>query len=151
MSQDIGTAELTRGFGRPLFSTAWLGGIAQLAACDDQTAKRTYRCAMEESQLPATPASGAVTMPGDLVPAITRLLAEAGEYRVAVDRTSPQQLVDLRWAALAAGRVLGQRVQVATSKAIDAGDSPITVRLTLALAPPRTRPTIPQQRRRKEY
>jgi hypothetical protein len=92
-----------------------------------------------------------VTMPQDLVPAITRLLAEAGEYRVSVDRTSPQQLVDLRWAALAAGRELGQRVRVATSKAIDTSDSPITVRLTLALAPPRTRPSIPLQRERNEY
>jgi hypothetical protein len=90
-------------------------------------------------------------MPDDLVPAITRLLSEAGEYRVAVDRRSPQQLVDLRWAALAAGLVLGQRVRVATSKAIDSGDSPITVRLTLALAPPRIRPSIPRQRARKEY
>jgi hypothetical protein len=104
-----------------------------------------------EENVPSPPPSVAVTMPEDLVPAITRLLSEAGEYRVAVDRTSPQQLVDLRWAALAAGRALGQRVRVATSKAIDAGDSPITVRLTLALAPERTRPTIPQQRARNEY
>jgi hypothetical protein len=90
-------------------------------------------------------------MPDDLVPAITRLLSEAGEYRVAVDRTSPQQLVDLRWAALTAGRILGQRVRVATSKAIDSGDSPITVRLTLALAPSKIRPSIPRQRARNEY
>jgi hypothetical protein len=103
---------------------------------------------MEE---PPVPGPLAVTMPDDLVPAITRLLSEAGEYRVAVDRRSPQQLVDLRWAALAAGRVLGQRVRVATSKGIDSGDSPITVRLTLALAPPRIRPSIPRQRARKEY
>jgi hypothetical protein len=88
-----------------------------------------------------------VTMPHDLVPAITRLLAEAGEYRVAVDRRSPQQLVDLRWAALAAGRLLGQRVRVATSKAMDSGDSPITVRMTLASAR-RRRTAIPEQRNR---
>jgi len=100
---------------------------------------------MEE---PPVPGPVAVTMPDDLVPAITRLLAEAGEYRVAVDRRSPQQLVDLRWAALAAGRLLGQRVRVATSKAIDSGDSPITVRMTLAPAGSRRRPTIPEQRRR---
>jgi hypothetical protein len=86
-------------------------------------------------------------MPHDLVPAITRLLAEAGEYRVAVDRRSPQQLVDLRWAALAAGRLLGQRVRVATSKAMDSGDSPITVRMTLASAR-RRRTAIPEQRNR---
>jgi hypothetical protein len=100
---------------------------------------------MEE---PTMPGSVAVTMPDDLVPAITRLLSEAGEYRVAVDRRSPQQLVDLRWAALAAGRLLGQRVRVATSKAIDSGDSPITVRMTLASSRPRRRQTIPEQRAR---
>jgi hypothetical protein len=104
-----------------------------------------------EEPLSSAPAPTTVTMPLDLVPAITRMLAEAGEYRVSVDRRSPQQLVDLRWAALAAGKELGQRVRVATSKAIDAGDSPITVRLTLALTPPKTRPAIPLQRGRLEY
>jgi hypothetical protein len=92
-----------------------------------------------------------------LAPDIARQLMLAGEYRATFVPSDPQRLVDLRWAALGAGRLLGQRVQVAITRAgIEPGTSPITVRMTCAPAAhpasrpaprPATRHAIPRQRR----
>jgi hypothetical protein len=87
-----------------------------------------------------------------LAPDIARQLMLAGEYRATFVPSDPQRLVDLRWAALGAGRLLGRRVQVAITRAgIEPGISPITVRMTCAPASRQPRPPsqrkIPRQRR----
>jgi hypothetical protein len=80
-----------------------------------------------------------------LVPDIARQLEDSGEYRATFVPTDPQRLVDLRWAALGAGRILGRRVHVAITRAgIEPGTSPITVRMTCA--PSSRRSAIPRQR-----
>jgi len=80
-----------------------------------------------------------------LIPAIAGQLESTGEYRVTFPSTDAQRLVDLRWAALGAGRLIGQRVRVAVHRgAVAPGGTPVTVRLTCA---PTARPTIPSQRR----
>jgi hypothetical protein len=89
------------------------------------------------------PAAGQV-MPRELAGEIAREIQDAGEYRVALDPRDPQRLVDLRWAALAAGRALGKRVQIVMTKAVHDGDAPITARLVTAPAP---RAVVPAQRR----
>lgn len=83
-------------------------------------------------------------LPDDLATDIVRHLEDTGEYRLTLVPDAPQRLVDLRWAALRAGRALGHRVEVAVSGAsLDSGQTPLTVRMTWAGA---SRPTIPQQR-----
>ncbi|HEX2892478.1 MAG TPA: hypothetical protein VHO29_00560 [Marmoricola sp.] len=82
-------------------------------------------------------------LPDDLVPVITRHLEDAGEYRVVLDPREAQRLVDVRWAALGAGRILGRRVQVVTTRAIEAREAPISV---LVRFDDRVRPAVPRQR-----
>jgi hypothetical protein len=92
-------------------------------------------------QLARGGASGA-QFPGDLVPTIVQGLQEAGEYRVVLDPLQAQQLVDVRWAALDVERVLGRRVRVVTSRAIETRDAPVTVLVTFG----DQHRVIPQQR-----
>lgn len=83
----------------------------------------------------------------DLATAIARQIRAGGEYQVTYLPNDPQRLVDLRWAALAAGRMLSRRVDVTVSRATAMpGHTPITVRMTCAVE---GRPTIPRQRRRE--
>ena len=89
-------------------------------------------------------ASGTQVLPRDLVPDIARHLEDEGAYRVTLDPKQHQRVVDLRWAALAAGQLLGRRVLVAMTRAINTAEAPITVRMTFA--PDHHRPSIPQQR-----
>jgi hypothetical protein len=94
----------------------------------------------------ASAAAPAIVLPGDLVDDIARNLEGTGEYRVILTPGPPQQLIDLRWAALAAGRALGRRVDVAVTRAgVDPSHQSITVRMTCT----RTRTSIPRQRRSK--
>lgn len=80
----------------------------------------------------------------DLAPDIARQLEEVGEFRVTFVPSDPQRLVDLRWAALGAGRLIGRKVRVAVTRAgIEPGSSPVTVRMTSG---PESRTTIPRQR-----
>jgi len=90
----------------------------------------------------AQTATGTV-LPSDLAEEIVREIRSGGEYRSALDPRQPQRLVDLRWAALAAGRMLGRRVQVLMTKAVHDVDAPITARLVAA---PVHRRTVPTQR-----
>ena len=81
-----------------------------------------------------------MVLPDDLVDAIARHLEDAGEYRVTLEPGPPQRVIDLRWAALGAGRRLGRRVSVAVTRSgVDAVNAATTVRMTCA-------PLIPQQR-----
>jgi hypothetical protein len=82
-------------------------------------------------------------LPVDLVPVITRHLEEVGEYRLVVDPRQAQQLVDLRWAALGAGRALGRKVHVITSRAVETREAPIAVVIRFD---EEYRPAIPEQR-----
>src|SRR3954471_5032831 len=82
-------------------------------------------------------------MPRDLADDSESELESAGEYRAVLDPRQPQRLVDLRWAALAAGRILGRRIQVLMTKAVHDVDAPITARLVAA---PVHRRTVPTQR-----
>src|SRR3954447_19308424 len=82
-------------------------------------------------------------MPRDLADDIASELESAGEYRAVLDPRQPQRLVDLRWAALAAGRILGRKVKVVMTRAVHDTDAPITVRVVDA---PILRPAIPPQR-----
>ena len=75
---------------------------------------------------------GDLMLPEDLVPVIVVNLDETGEYRAVLDPTTAQQLVDLRWAALRAGRLLGRRVKVSTTQAVDTGSAPVVARVTFA-------------------
>jgi hypothetical protein len=75
-------------------------------------------------------ATSARVLPADLVPTIVVNLDEAGEYRAVLDPSAAQQLVDLRWAALRAGRLLGRRVKVSTTQAIGTGSAPVVARVT---------------------
>jgi hypothetical protein len=84
-------------------------------------------------------ASGTVVLPDALVPAIATELDETGEYRAILDPSALQQLVDLRWAALRAGRLLGRQVKVSTTQAVTTDDAPILARVTFASAIPRQR------------
>jgi hypothetical protein len=80
----------------------------------------------------------------ELAADIARHLEDAGEYRITLVPSDPQRLVDLRWAALAAGRLMGRRVHVAATRAaVDYGRTPITVRVTTE---PTSQPAIPLQR-----
>jgi hypothetical protein len=82
-------------------------------------------------------------LPADLVPVIVVNLDEAGEYRAVLDPNAAQQLVDLRWAALRAGRLLGRRVKVSTTQAVGTGSAPLVARVTFASG---HGSTIPRQR-----
>ena len=79
------------------------------------------------------------------MPVITRHLEEVGEYRVVVDPRQAQQLVDLRWAALGAGRALGRKVHVITHRAVETREAPIAV---VVRFDEQYRPAIPEQRQR---
>jgi hypothetical protein len=87
-----------------------------------------------------------------LIPAIAGQLESTGEYRATFASTDAQRLVDLRWAALGAGRLIGRRVRVVVHRgAIAPGGTPVTVRLTCAstrgpATGPTPGPTIPRQR-----
>jgi len=81
-------------------------------------------------------------LPGDLVPRIVQDLQEDGEYRVVLDPLQAQQLVDVRWAALDAERLLGRRVRVVTSRAIETREAPVTVLVTFG----ENHRAIPRQR-----
>jgi hypothetical protein len=89
--------------------------------------------------------SEAAVLPRDLVPVIVSQLELAGEYRVTLDPTEAQRLVDIRWAALSAGRLLGRRVGVVTSRAVETRGAPVTV--LVGFSAEHHRPTIPRQRR----
>jgi hypothetical protein len=99
-------------------------------------------------------ASGEGFLPADLVPGIAQHLEDEGEYRITVDARSPQQLVDVRWAALSAGRLLGRPVQVITTKAVSSNKGPILMKVTWASAQRSAqqsaqRRTIPRQRQQQ--
>jgi hypothetical protein len=59
-------------------------------------------------------------------------LQQDGEYRAVLDPGSPQQLVDLRWAALRAGHELGRTVKVITTQAVDSDAAPISAQVRFA-------------------
>jgi hypothetical protein len=82
-------------------------------------------------------------LPADLVPLITRHLEDVGEYRLVLDPREAQRLVDIRWAALGAGRALGRKVEVVTSRAVETRDAPIAVVVRFEDS---ARPPIPPQR-----
>jgi hypothetical protein len=90
-------------------------------------------------------ADGAVAapLPDEVVADIARQLEDAGEFRLTLVPDLPQRLVDLRWAALRAGRILGREVEVAVSgAALNSPEGPVTIRMTCG----QTRPGIPRQR-----
>jgi hypothetical protein len=89
------------------------------------------------------PANSALTPPDELVPVIAAQLDETGEYRAVLDPTALQQLVDLRWASLRAGRLLGRRVKVTTTQAATTGSAPV---LALVRFTSGHRSGIPRQR-----
>jgi len=93
----------------------------------------------------ASEPDGHLLLPPDLAREVARQLEDAGEYRATLDPGEPQRLVDLRWAALEAGRILGRRLQLVMTKAVQVGDGPITVRVT---ASPGHRHVVPMQRHR---
>lgn len=98
------------------------------------------------TSVPASAGPGraaATQLPADLVPLITRHLEEDGEYRLVLDPREAQRLVDVRWAALGAGRALGRKVRVIISRAIETREAPIDV---LVRFEDRVRPAIPRQR-----
>jgi hypothetical protein len=92
---------------------------------------------------PGGQAHDAQVLPDELVPVIAVHLDETGEYRAVLDPTAAQQLVDLRWAALRAGRLLGRRVKVTTTQAVASGNAPVVARVRFA---PSHASTIPRQR-----
>jgi class 3 adenylate cyclase len=100
---------------------------------------------MRKVQAPETSAAGAAALHphDDLAPDILRQLEDTGEYRVSFLPTDPQRLVDLRWSALAAGRLMGRPVHVAVTRADMDSSTPITVRVT---ADPVRATDFPQQR-----
>lgn len=62
--------------------------------------------------------------------AIARGVAEHGAYRFAVNEPDEQCVVDIRWAALKAGRLLGVRLQVQMSF-----EEPLRVHVVISGAP----------------
>lgn len=74
--------------------------------------------------------SNTAVLPDAMVPVIATQLDETGEYRAVLDPCAMQQLVDLRWAALRAGRLLGRRVKVTTTQAVTTGGAPVLARVT---------------------
>jgi len=68
----------------------------------------------------------------DLARDVAAHLEQDGEYRAVLDSGSLQQLVDLRWAALRAGRALGRRVKVMTTQPVDSDSAPISVQVRFA-------------------
>lgn len=102
---------------------------------------------MERTAGAAPVGTGAETSLDDLVADIARHLEGADEYRLTLPPGRPQRLVDLRWAALRAGRLLGRRVRVVTSRAVDTSEIPITVRMTCA---PEHQGLIPPMREASE-
>ena len=98
---------------------------------------------MAPSQAPETVEAG-VPLSDDAIADIARQLDHLGEFRLTLVPDLPQRVVDLRWAALRVGQLLGRPVEVAVSgAAMNAADVPVTVRLTCAAG---TRPEIPRQR-----
>ena len=98
------------------------------------------------TSVPASAGRGSATsthLPADLVPVITRQLELSGEYRLVLDPREAQRLVDVRWAALGAGRALGRRVRVIISRAVETREAPIDVLVTFDDC---VRPAIPRQR-----
>jgi hypothetical protein len=83
------------------------------------------------------------SVPTDLAREVAAQLEQDGEYRVVLDPGSLQQLVDLRWAALRAGRQLGRTVKVMTTQAVDSEGAPISAQLRFATGHPQP---IPSQR-----
>jgi hypothetical protein len=80
----------------------------------------------------------------DAIADIARQLDHRGEFRLTLVPDLPQRVVDLRWAALRVGRILGRPVDVAVSgAALNAAEGPVTIRMTCAAG---TRPEIPRQR-----
>jgi hypothetical protein len=79
----------------------------------------------------------------DLAGDVAAHLARDGEYRAVLDSGSLQQLVDLRWAALRAGRALGRSVKVVTTQPVDTDSAPISVQVRFAAG---HGPGIPLQR-----
>jgi hypothetical protein len=85
-----------------------------------------------------------VPLSDDAIADIARQLDHDGEFRLTLVPDLPQRVVDLRWAALRVGRLLGRPVEVAVSgAAMSAAESPVTVRMTCAAG---VRPEIPRQR-----
>ena len=96
---------------------------------------------MALSQVPD--AEVGVPLSDDAIADIARQLDRAGEFRLTLVPDLPQRLVDLRWAALREGQLLGRPVDVAVSGAsLNAAEGPVTIRMTCATA----RPEIPRQR-----
>jgi len=113
-----------------------------------QPRRSPYRGRMTTRPAPAATVASETDghlLPPDLAREVARQLEDSGEYRATVDPGDPQRLVDLRWAALGAGRLLGRRLQLVMTKAVEAGDAPITVRVT---ARPGHRHVVPRQRHR---
>jgi hypothetical protein len=95
-------------------------------------------------EVPSADDGAVLQLPHDgIVTEIARQLEDGGEYRITFLPSGPQRLVDVRWAALSAGRVVGRRVRVAVTRAAVDPSTPITVRVTCAPAP---RSAIPRQR-----
>lgn len=83
-------------------------------------------------------------LPDEVIADIARQLEDAGEFRLTLVPDLPQRVVDLRWAALRAGRILGRPVEVAVSGgALSSSEGPVTIRMTCAAD---ARPGIPRQR-----
>ena len=84
------------------------------------------------------------SVPADLARDVAAQLERDGEYRAVLDPWSPQQLVDLRWAALRAARQLGRPVKVMTTQAVDSDSAPISAQVRFAAGHGQA---IPSQRR----
>ena len=65
---------------------------------------------------------------------IARHLEDSGVYRVRVAPGDPQRLVDVRWAALGAGRMMGRKVYVTVSRMPIGSKAPVTVRISCTRA-----------------
>jgi hypothetical protein len=66
----------------------------------------------------------------DLTMDIVRALELSGRYEVGVDTGNAQRVVDLRWAAHQAGRLLGTKTRVILVDPVDASDSTGTASVT---------------------
>jgi hypothetical protein len=98
---------------------------------------------MARSQAPGAAEVGA-PLSDAAIADIAWQLDHAGEFRMTLVPDLPQRVVDVRWAALRAGQILGRPVEVAVSGvAVSSAAGPVTIRMTCA-AP--VRPEIPRQR-----
>ena len=69
-----------------------------------------------------------------MIEVITEALRNAGEYRTELPADPPQRVVDTWWAAHAAGRLLGRRVQIANEARHAAVDQSLVIVVRLRRA-----------------